>query len=822
MKVFLISVLAVLSLLPLSAGEHKSFPAEKVRLDNGLTIVANSPGSKKTAEKLSRILSRIYGKPFPVKSGSGADGIAVGVPAEFPDLAFRPSFDRNSIYEQQGFELKTHRSGIYLLGGGPLGAEYAAGELLTRLGWRWFMPSDRWEIFPADPPKELALHVREIPDYAARFIETPYDIHYAKWFSPAEKARKKEWLLAQRNGGFRLQTTHCFERFIKENRKTLDAHPEYLTLWKGKRDPSQLCFSDPGLRKLFVEWELAQLRKDPTQPCISVEPADNTHWCTCAGCRALGSPSTRIVGLANETVQAFRDAGFKGKKVAFYAYNAHCAPPAIKVDPDVIVSICTSFLLYGWTPDRLTAAWRKQGAVCGIREYYYPGQTPTVGRIARLAYAASTIPAFHRNGARYMFAEYSGHFGTCLPVIHTAFRLLWNVETKTDGAIRDLAEKAFPSAPDEMESFFRLLNGQPAQDMSEDLLARCYGLLDQARRKAAGNEPELQRLDDLTCYIRFAEMSYRTPARKPDQRLKQLQYLDSIRDTKLIYTYSAYRHQLRHQGQAACDKVGWKTHPAPDRAQVEQFIRDGRQNNKRLDFEAVSFSKELKAVRFPGADAAGKLEPVRNHKEYLLWSDGKPFEVTVTGGLISHYRNRGNVRAELIQIGGISDAGTMETVVCRDESVPPDGKPHKIVLTPKYPGLHRVTFSDGNDRTKIAFPPGLIAAFDSSADRGGPDSGNMFFYVPKGTAVLGFYQDTWRGNIIAPNGKKYALGKKKGYGHFRIPADQTGKVWQLHYVGGNVKLLTVPPQLSLRKNRMLLPEDAVRRDHLEVLENNAE
>ena len=45
-----------------------------------------------------------------------------------------------------------------------------------------------------------------------------------------------------------------------------------------------------------------------------------------------------------------------------------------------------------------------------------------------------------------------------------------------------------------------------------------------------------------------------------------------------------------------------------------------------------------------------------------------------------------------------------------------------------------------NDRTKIDFPPGLMIAFDSSADRGGPDSGNMFFYVPKGTQVLGFYQ----------------------------------------------------------------------------------
>ena len=47
-----------------------------------------------------------------------------------------------------------------------------------------------------------------------------------------------------------------------------------------------------------------------------------------------------------------------------------------------------------------------------------------------------------------------------------------------------------------------------------------------------------------------------------------------------------------------------------------------------------------------------------------------------------------------------------------------------------------------------------------------------------------------------------------------MPPDQTGKVWQLKHVGGNVKLLTVPPQLSLRKNLLLLPEEAVAKDGL--------
>ena len=814
MKHTVLILLVILSAAALRAGEHKTFPAEKVRLDGGLPIIANTPEAQKTAARLSGLLGKIYGKPFPVRKGDGKTGIAVGQSGDFPGLEFRPKFDRDSLYERQGFEIKTHAKGIWLIGGSPAGADYAADELLRSLGYRWFMPSDNWEILPQDPPAQLALHRREVPDYVTRLIVTPYDIHYAKWFSPAESASKKAWQRFQRHGGWPLNTVHCFERFIRENRTLLNEHPEYLTLWKGKREPVQLCLSNPGLRKAFIDWELEQIRKDPSLSCISVEPADNTRWCTCPGCKALGSPSTRIAGLANDVVKAVRARGGK-QKAAFYAYNAHCAPPEIDVDPDVIVSICTSFLLYGWTPDRLTAAWQRRKADCGIREYYYPGLTPAGGKITQLEYAARTIPAFYRSGARYMWAEYSGHFGNCLPVIGAAYGLLWDVNTDPEAIFRDFIECAFPASKTEMAEFFRLMNRAPSPDLSEDLLARFYGLLDRARRKAAQNEAEMRRLDDLTAYIRFVEISYRQDGNvSAEKRLQRLQYLDSIRNTKMVYTYGVYRHILRRQGEKAVDKVGWKTHPAPTRAELEQFIRDGLKNNQRLAFEPVGFSKELTPVQFPGAGASGKIEPIRNRKEYWLWSDGRPFAVTITGGLIKRYRNRGNVRVELIQIGGISDAGTMETVVCSDQSVPPDGQPRKIVLTPRYAGLHKITFNDGNDRTKVDFSPGFPVAFDSSVHRGGPDSGDFFFYVPKGTKVLGYYQDTWRGDFVSPSGKKYPLGKRKGSGHFPVPPDQTGKVWQLKHVGGNVKLLTVPPQLSLRKNLLLLPEEAVAKDGL--------
>lgn len=797
-------------------GEHKSFPAEAVRLKNGMPVIVKSAGARRAAETLSKLLTRIYGKPFPVQDGDGRSGIAVGIPGDFPGIAFQPEFDLKSVFEQQGFEIKSHPDGLWIIGASGKAVEYAVYELLYRIGWRHFMPSDKWEIFPETPPEQLALHIREIPDYATRMIQTPVDIHYSKWFSKAEKALKQRWLLSQRNGGFDLHTYHIFEKFVRMNRKLLDAHPEYLSLFNGKRISAQLCLSNPELRRVFIEWQLKNIRQNPGVGSVSVDPADNTKWCQCKNCRAMGSPSTRITNLANETIRAIRAAGLK-QQVAFYAYNAHCAPPDIKVEPGVIVNVCTAFLRYGWTADKLVGAWQKQNAVCGIREYYYVGRVPSGGNsIVSLEYAKRTIPEFYRQGARYMNAEFSGHFGSCLPVVNAAFRMLWDVNCDAEAVVEDFVVKAFPASQAEMREFFRLMNREPLPDMSEDLLARFYGLLAQARRKAAGREAEMMRLDDFTAFIRFAEMSYKNP----ENLIPNMQFIDATRHSKLIYSYSANRHTLRYRGKAVNDKIGWRSHSSPSRSDVEKFIADGLKNNKRLSFQPVSFSKNLVPVKFSSAVQRGVVEPVRWKKEYYIWSDGKPFTLVITGGLIKKYRNRGNVKLELIQIGGESDAGTMETVVCRDETTPPDGKAHKVTMRPKYPGLHRLTVSDGGDRTRIVFPADIICGFDSSVKRNGADSGTFFFYVPKGTKVLGFYQDSWRGTIVAPDGKTFKLGKKKGYYSFKVASGQSGKVWKLHYFGGNLKLITVPPQFSLQNNLMLLPEDIVKKDGLFPLDGN--
>ena len=115
MKKFLLLFLIFAGMAVVS-GEHKSFPAEAVILKNGMPVIVNSDQAQRAAETLSGILSRIYNKPFPVQKGDGKNGIAIGVPGDFPAIPFKAEFDLRSVFEQQGFEIKSHPGGIWISG----------------------------------------------------------------------------------------------------------------------------------------------------------------------------------------------------------------------------------------------------------------------------------------------------------------------------------------------------------------------------------------------------------------------------------------------------------------------------------------------------------------------------------------------------------------------------------------------------------------------------------------------------------------------------------------------------------------------------------
>ncbi len=191
-------------------------------------------------------------------------------------------------------------------------------------------------------------------------------------------------------------------------------------------------------------------------------------------------------------------------------------------------------------------------------------------------------------------------------------------------------------------------------------------------------------------------------------------------------------------------------------------------------------------------------------------------ELTIAGGLIAHYRDRGNVRVELWKIGGVSQSGERRALVATDRSVPPDGTERSVKLLPKETGLHEIVIQDGGDRTRVTWPAGQRMTIPSSLQE--PMNSNysswmLYFYVPKGTKVIGLHGGG-HGEVhdAASRPVFWLNGRETNFYSVPVPDGQDGKPWRIRYGRGAVRLLTVPPYYARSVEELLLPREVVELD----------
>lgn len=332
---FAVALVQMLMTCQLFAGEHVEKESEKALIASDskalVPVIVSAKASaeiRHSAEDLARYLSKISGGKFEIKTGDGKTGIAVGTSNDFPGIPFKPRFDVLHPGERQGYEIKSHGNGIYVIGATPKAVEYALYDLLRRLGHRRYFPMKKWEIIPFKKKLEFAKHIRETPDYYTRRIWSGYN----DWRN--FRKSKAQWNKINRGAGYILNTGHAYNSIIRHNKKTFKLHPEYYGLLKGKRKSSKLCTSNPGLRQLVSDYAVSNFKKYPTLDSISMDPSDGGGWCECLECVKLGSPSDRALLLAN-TVAAAVKKNFSGKRVGMYAYNQHSPPPSFDVHPNV-------------------------------------------------------------------------------------------------------------------------------------------------------------------------------------------------------------------------------------------------------------------------------------------------------------------------------------------------------------------------------------------------------------------------------------------------------------------------------------------------------
>ena len=316
---------------------------------------------RQSAATLAEYLQRICGAKFQVITGDGSSGIAVGLAAHFPALRLKDAWLQPGLFDREKYLLRSHAQGVYVVGATELAVEHAVWDLLYRIGYRQFFPGKTWEVVPAIRDLSIAVDVEESPDYHSRRI----------WygFGPWDYAEEpyRQWCRRNRTASaLALNTGHAYGGIVSAKRAEFAQHPEYFALVGGQRqsghENAKFCISNPGLRKLVVQYASEYFDKNPEADSVSVDPSDGGGWCECEACAQMGSVSDRALTLANDVAAAV---GPRGKLVGMYAYSYHSPPPQIRVHPQVIISVATAFIKGGLTvgrhPPRLVGPGRDAG-----------------------------------------------------------------------------------------------------------------------------------------------------------------------------------------------------------------------------------------------------------------------------------------------------------------------------------------------------------------------------------------------------------------------------------------------------------------------------
>lgn len=791
----------------------------------GLAPIVVAPGSpqrvRAAAEDLAAMLGRITGAPFTVRTGDGSRGIVVGAVGDFPALAAPAGGGGKAGETPDDYRILTESNRVVLLGRTELGVEHAVWDFLYRLGYRQFFPGERWEHVPRRPDLAARMEVDASPSYLARRIW----YGWGPWDHALEPYRR--WTVRNRtDAGMRLHTSHAYGGIIRDLKAEFDRHPEYYALVDGERRPgrhAKLCISNADLRRLVVGLQVERVRKNPALHSISMDPSDGGGWCECDACRALGTPSTRVVLLANEVAEAVTQVR-PDLRVGIYAYNEHSPPPAIRVHPAVVVSVATAFLQDKRTVDEIMDGWERQGATLGVREYYavntWDRDLPGQARGGNLAYLARTIPAFAARGARYMSAESSDNWGANGLGYYVAARMLWDVREaqRVDALVDDFLQRAFGPAREPMRAFYREVDGSTAHLLPGERLARMFQALDQARTLAKGEPEVMARLDELVLYAHYCALFRRYSLAAGAERQAAFEALVRhayrMRGTMLVHAKALYRDLVRRdrgvkvpagaEWNVPEERNPWKSSKPFAAAEIAEMLAQGvrahppgaeppRPRAFGAPVVAAAWSKEA-------AEDAGAFGPAEGRQEFLL--QPRQGQREVVAGITAR---PGKVEASFFKNG----PGQDEVLVARHTFDAEPRSERELAFPVSGPGPHRLVVESASGAA-VRLPPEVPAVVVSSREapmRARYPDWTAYFHLPKGTRTLLLFGGE-HGEVVDSQGRPayWLNGRERMLHAVEVPAGEDGKAWRIRNGRFDVQLLNAPPYFAPTPAQLLLPE----------------
>jgi hypothetical protein len=529
----------------------KGIPGAEITLAKGgkarygiLIPAAPSTQEQKAAADLAQWLGEITGARFEVSRESDVAPKGKVISIGNTNLLAKSEM-AEIILDDEGYAIDEKDGDLFLIGGatrGPINAVYALLE--EDLGCRWY------SRFSQTIPNRPTLKLRPVKRSYVPTLEIR-DPYYWEAFDGTWSLRNRtnssnapvpnEW------GGNKAYAlfVHTFSTLVPPDRYFKE-HPEYFSEHNGKRDPGQLCMSNPEVMRIAADSVKLILRGNPNAQIVSVSQNDSVPVCACAKCKAAaeaeGSPSGPLLTFVNAVAD---EVGKTYPKVTIstLAYLDTFMPPkTVRPHKNVAIQLCTDS--HAWAEPFLTIeeterfqtamkAWAAMGANINIWDYtcnfsHYAAPMPNWQVVT------DSIRFFAENGAKGVMLQ--GNYQT--PGTSDGYmrcwvwgRLLWDPSLDTQSLMKDFIFGYYGKAAEPIWDYEELLWNTWEKEHHGKLMhppgGIRYGmaLFDQdfmttakdcfTRAEELAGDPEtLRRVEEAELQILYAEL---VQSGKPDQ-----------------------------------------------------------------------------------------------------------------------------------------------------------------------------------------------------------------------------------------------------------------------------------------------------------------
>jgi len=383
----------------------------------------------------------------------------------------------------------------------------------------WYHPNDWWKIktarFP-DSPDSMQYRMFR-PQYGYNvFCTTNGNIDPDRW---------QNWQITNRFYNQPKYGGHIWQAFINSNKEIFMKHPEYLAEINGVRNgygkSSKLCVSNTTVQELFYTFIEDIIKRDPTRPAVSVEPADGGNFCTCKGCKAIGNPSNQAYFLANLVAKRLREGNYR-QNAYLLAYNFHSEIPTFPLEKNITVNVIPRGYQKIYHPEIMMHKWAEYHHDRFYRDYFaIPQWTGDMPRLQVPTILQRTELAF-KLGYRGVIMETSTNINSAIAFV--LFNALWmNPQLTYEEVLDKFIADCFPSAQVPMKRFF--VRWHHSWLERDEIAASLYDLKE--AKALLKDRNEILRLNDLIVYANMMVYYFEWSADRKSRALNEL-YFDNL------------------------------------------------------------------------------------------------------------------------------------------------------------------------------------------------------------------------------------------------------------------------------------------------------